>query len=261
MWKDLLRASFSAHLCVLCASAVKRHRGSRFRSAAVLYRWPDVNLDNEAPPITLIFMKTTVSLRPSLFPWPAIKSTLAAAALIASLGLAAVAADAPKSLLPAFGNEGAEFTTKSANSNTVHGWLPAEWKDNSEWAPVSATYSKLTDSPDKAVGAVRIKIEKVDEGGQLQLTTYGGNQKYKKGIRYVVTGWLRSPDRLGVKVGTRQINEPYEFYNEEDLATGAEWKRFEFAFTPTMDYSAFLMFIVREPGTVDLAGVIVEEKP
>jgi hypothetical protein len=177
-----------------------------------------------------------------------------------SLVLSAIA-QAPKSLLPAFGNEGAEFTTKAQGSHTTKGWLPNEWKDNSEWAPVTATYSKLTDSPDKAAGAVRIKIEKVEEGGQLQLTTYGGNQKYQKGTHYVVTGWVRSPDRLSVNVGVRQINDPYEFYHEQELTTGAEWKRFEFAFTPSMDFNAFLMFVVREAGTVDVAGIVVEAKP
>ncbi len=187
-------------------------------------------------------------------------SILVAAVALCAQGTSALA-QAPKSLLPAFGNDGAEFTTKAQGSHVTKGWLPTEWKDNSEWAPVSATYTKLADSPDKAVGAVRIKVEKVDEGGQLQLTTYGGNQKYKQGTRYVATGWVRSPDRLSVNVGTRQMAEPYEFYHEQELTTGAEWTKFEFAFTPTMDFSAFLMFVVREVGTVDLAGVVVEEKP
>ena len=141
----------------------------------------------------------------------------------------------------------------------VKGWLPKDWSDNTEWAQVSATYTKLADSPDKAAGAVRIKIEKVDDG-QLQLTTYQGIQKYEKGKRYVVTGWVRSPDRLTVNLGVRQKGEPYELYHEQELSGGAEWKKFEFAFTPTTELDAFLMFIVREVGTVDLAGVVVEEK-
>jgi hypothetical protein len=170
-------------------------------------------------------------------------------------------AQAPKSLLPAFGNDGAEFTSKAKDGHTVKGWLPNEWKDNSEWAPVTAIYTKLTDSPDKNAAAVRIKIEKVDEGGQLQLTTYGGIQKYKKGTKYVVTGWMRSDSRTSANVGVRQMSEPYEFYHEQELATGPEWKKFEFSFTPSMELQAFLMFIVREAGTVDLAGVAVEEKP
>jgi hypothetical protein len=188
----------------------------------------------------------------------AINRLLAAAVLLTSLSVP-VCAQAPKSLLPPFGNEGKEFTNKAQNSHVVKGWLPSEWTDNTEWAQVSATYTKLTDSPDTAVGAVRIKVEKIDEG-QLQLTTYQGIQKYKKGVRYLVTGWLRSPTQTGVKVGVRQKGEPYEFYHEQDLTPGTEWKRFEFSFTPTMEIDAFLMFIVSEVGTVDLAGVVVEEK-
>jgi hypothetical protein len=186
-----------------------------------------------------------------------IKSLLAAL-LLCSLSAAVMAQT--KSLLPAFGNDGAEFTAKAQGSHVTKGWLPTDWKDNSEWAPVTATYTKLTDSPDKDAGAVRIKIEKVEEGGQLQLTTYGGNQKYKKGTRYVVTGWVRSSSGLAMTVGTRQMAEPYEFYHEQELSAGPEWKKFEFAFTPAMDFSAFLMFVVREAGTVDLAGVTLEEK-
>ena len=175
-------------------------------------------------------------------------------------GSALVLADAPKSLLPAFGTEGADFTAKGQSGPVTKGWLPTDWKDNSEWAQVDATYTKLTDSPDKAAGAVRIKVEKVDDG-QLQLTSFQGNQKYAKGKHYVVTGWVRSAEKTGVKVGARQKGDPYEFYHEEELTTGPEWKKFEFAFTPAMDLEAFVMFIVREAGTVDLAGVAVAEKP
>jgi hypothetical protein len=164
-----------------------------------------------------------------------------------------------KSLLPAFGTDGKEFTTKAQNENTTKGWLPTDWTDNSEWAAVSATYTKLTDAPAKGVGAVRIKVEKVDEG-QLQLTTYQGTQNFKKGGKYVLTGWVRSPDRINVNVGIRQKGEPYEFYHEQEISTETEWKRFEFAFSPSMDIEAFTMFVVRETGSVDLAGVVLQEK-
>lgn len=192
-------------------------------------------------------------------PLSSISSVLVAAVLLCVLS-ASVIAEPAKSLLPAFGLEGAEFTTKAQSSNVLKGWLPTEWKDNTDWAAVSATYTKLTDSPDKAAGAVRIKVEKVDEG-QLQLTTYQGNQAYKKGTRYLVTGWVRSPDKISLKVGVRQKEDPYEFYHEEELTTAPEWKRFEFAFTPATDLTAFVMFIVREVGTVDVAGIVVAEKP
>ncbi len=199
-------------------------------------------------------MKSLLSSSSSL----RLRKNILAAVLLCGVSAAAMA-QAPKSLLPAFGNEGAEFTSKAQGSHVTKGWLPTDWKDNTEWAQVTATYAKLADSPDKAAGAVRIKVEKVEDG-QLQLTTFQGNQKYKKGVRYLVTGWVRSADKLGIKVGVRQKAEPYEFYHEEELTTGTEWKRFEFEFIPAMDFEAFLMFVVRETGTVDLAGVVVAEK-
>jgi hypothetical protein len=182
-----------------------------------------------------------------------------AAVLLCIASLPALA-EPPKSLLPVFGTEGAEFTVKGQNGHGTNGWLPAGWTDNSEWAQVNATYTKLTDSPDKDAGAVRIEVKQVDEG-QLQFTTYGGIQKYEKGAKYVVSGWVRSASGVSVHLGARRMSEPYEFYHEQDLSTGSEWKRFEFAFTPAMDFSAFIMFAVRDPGTVDLAGVSLEKKP
>jgi hypothetical protein len=80
--------------------------------------------------------------------------SILAAVLLGGLAMS-VRAEAPKkSLLPAFGNEGAEFTIKGQSGHETKGWLPTDWKDNSEWAAVDATYTKLTDSPDKDAGAV-----------------------------------------------------------------------------------------------------------
>jgi hypothetical protein len=183
----------------------------------------------------------------------------AIALLLVVLELPATA-QVPKSLLPPFGNDGAEFKIKAKDGHSTHGWLPKEWTDNSEWAPVNATYTKLPDSPDKDAAAVRIKVENVEDG-QLQLTTFGGNDKYLKGGHYVVSGWVRSPDQTPVKIGIRQINGPYELYHEQTLNSGTEWKPFEFAFTPTEDRQAFVMFIIRKEGTVDLAGITLTEKP
>ena len=194
----------------------------------------------------------SISLRP-------LKSFFFAAVLLCGPGLALRAEPTP-SLLPAFGPEGAEFTTKAQDAHIVKGWLPTGWKDDSAWAPVSATYTKLADSPDQAAGAVRIKVAKVDDD-YLQFTSFQGIKKYKKATRYLVTGWVRSPDGLGLKVAVREKDEPYEFFHEAELPAGKEWKRFEFAFTPEMDIEAFLMFIVNQTGAVDLAGVVVQVKP
>jgi hypothetical protein len=119
-------------------------------------------------------------------------------------------ADSPKSLLPVFGNHGAKFTAAAKDGHALQGWLPIGWTDNSDWAAVNATYIKLTDSPDKDAGAVRIKVDDLDDG-QLQFTSFAGNQEYKKGRNYVVTGWVRSPDHIQVRVGDREIEEPHEF--------------------------------------------------
>ena len=88
--------------------------------------------------------------------------TFLATVVTAALGFTALAAE--ESLLPAFGPAGAEFTVNAKDGNKATGWLPKDWVDNTEWAAVSATYSKLNDPPKEGVTAVRIKVEKVDEG-------------------------------------------------------------------------------------------------
>lgn len=183
--------------------------------------------------------------------------SILAVVLIVS-AVASFAAEQTASLLPAFGPEGAAFTISAKAGNKTTGWLPKGWVDNSEWAAVSATYTKLDDPPKEGMAAVRIKVEKVDEG-QLQLTSWT-KPTFKKNVKYVVTGWIRSPNNTGVKIGVRQTGEPYEFYAEEDLSASSEWKPFTVDFSLTEDKEAFVMFVKQESGTIDLAGIAVREK-
>ena len=169
-------------------------------------------------------------------------------------------AESPAGLLPPFSGKGWEFSKTAKGDHHVKGWLPKDWVDNSSWAPVSATYTKLADSPDKDLAAVRIEVEKVEDH-QLQLTTFEGNHDYKAGATYVVTGWVRSPLLSAMTVGFREEDEPHDFYSQKELVTGEAWKRFEYTWTPEKDCIAWLMFISKKPGTVDLAGITVVEKP
>ena len=180
-----------------------------------------------------------------------------AAALLAACFT--VSAQETKSLIPAFGAEGKDFDTKAKDGHKIKGWLPKDWVDNSEWAAITINYSKLTDPPKEGVGAVRIQIVKVDEG-QMQLTTWEGKMVFKKGVKYVVEGWVRSKDKADFKVGIRQQGDPYEFYSEQSLSTTPEWKRFTFNVAFDTDKAGVVMFTKPEAGTVDLAGVTVNEK-
>ena len=180
------------------------------------------------------------------------------AIVIVAIASVSIAVEEAKSLLPAFGPDGTQITTNTKDGNKVTGWVPKDWVDNSEWAPVSATYSKLTDPPKEGVTAIRIKVEKVSDG-QLQFTSWT-KPTFKKGVKYVIEGWIRSASSEGIKVGIRQPGEPYEFFAEQSLNGTAEWKPFTFEFTFTEDKEAFVMFIKPEAGTVDLAGLVVREK-
>ena len=167
-------------------------------------------------------------------------------------------ADPPKSLLPEFGTKGRQIDPKGKAGYDIRGWLPMGWMDNSSWAPVSVMYSELKDAPSPGVGAVRMEVMKVDKY-QVQLTT--GARNYKQGSTYVVTGWVRSPVLTGMWIGFRQDEEPHEFFLGRDLDVDTEWKRFSVEWTPDRDCAAWLLFNVPKAGTVDLAGIVLEEKP
>ena len=171
-------------------------------------------------------------------------------------GLAAPAQEKPASLLPAFGAEGRDFTAKAQGGKAIKGWLPTGWDDNSDWAQLAVTYTKLKDGPKEGVTAVRLEVKDFSEG-QLQLTSFSGKRVFKKGVKYAIEGALR--DSGDFKVGVRQPGEPYEFYVEQDLTGGKEWKPFKFEFTFDADKEAFVMFVMPGNATIDLAGVTVHE--
>lgn len=173
-------------------------------------------------------------------------------------GLVVFAQEKPASLLPAFGAEGRDFTAKAQGGKAIKGWLPTGWDDNSEWATLAATYTRLKDGPKEGVTAVRIELKELGEG-QLQLTSYSGKRVFKKGVKHVVEGWLRSAGQPDFKVGVRQPGDPYEFYVERELSAGKEWKAFKFEFALDADKEAFIMFVMPGTGTIDLAGVTVRE--
>jgi hypothetical protein len=169
-------------------------------------------------------------------------------------------AEQPKSLLPEFGTVGRQIEPKAKSGYDIRGWLPKDWVDNSSWAPVSVMYSQLKDAPAEGVGAVRVDVLKVDSH-HVQLTTKNGARNYKQGSTYVLTGWVRSPTLTGVWVGFRQDEEPKDFFLGKDLDVDTEWKRFSVEWVPERDCAAWLFFNVQKVGTVDLAGIVLEEKP
>ncbi|MBI5802908.1 MAG: hypothetical protein HZA92_19575 [Verrucomicrobia bacterium] len=171
-------------------------------------------------------------------------------------GFAASGQEKPVSLLPAFGTEGSDFTAKAQGGKTIKGWLPTGWDDNSGWAQLAVAYTKLKDGPKESATALRIEVKELGEG-QLQLTSFSGKRVFKKGVKHVVEGWLRGS--ADFKVGMRQPGEPYEFYAEQELSGGKEWKAFKFEFKFEADKEALLMFVMAGNGTVDLAGVVVRE--
>jgi hypothetical protein len=187
-----------------------------------------------------------------------IPNTLRASMVLGALTLSALA-ESPKSLLPVFGTEGRQIEPKAKSGYDIRGWLPKDWSDNSSWAPVSVMYSQLKDVPEEGVGAVRMEVMKVD-AFQVQLTTKGGARNYKQGSTYVVTGWVRSPTLTGLWVGFRQDEEPRAFFLGRDLEVDTEWKRFTVEWVPERDCAAWLLFNVPKAGTVDLAGIVLEEK-
>ena len=110
----------------------------------------------------------------------------------------AFAAEPAKSLLPVFGTKGYILQNKAMQGHDIRGWLPNDWIDNSNWAPVSAIYSQLDDAPEPEVGALRVEVTK-RFSHHLQLTVNGGARPFQQGTTYTLAGWIRGPDvRTGV---------------------------------------------------------------
>jgi hypothetical protein len=187
-----------------------------------------------------------------------LKALLLGAAIFSNF-LGATRAEQLESLLPPFAGKGYDFKKESKDDHHISGWLPVKWCDNSKWAAVNATFTKLGDSPDKDQAAVRIEVKNVDDG-QLQLTCFEGNSEYKKGATYIVSGWARSERFTRFLVGAREEDDPHDFYKQIEVPTGAQWKKFQFEWTPEMDCTAWMMFVIKEAGTVDVAGITVTEK-
>jgi hypothetical protein len=189
----------------------------------------------------------------------ALRNLLFAALLATGLGEGLRAEPPVAGRLSVFGTAGYQFNRASKDDHVVKGWLPKDWVDNSKWAAVNATYTKLEDPPEKGIGAVRIEAKNIDSG-QLQLTNFEGNKQYVKGTKYVITGWIRGTMNTTIKVGMREEGEAKAFLDEIHLTGAPQWRPFELLFAPAKDLDAVLMVVMREPGTIDLAGLALTEK-
>lgn len=189
-----------------------------------------------------------------------LRSLLAVSLLLGfSLSCPPVRAEDPVSLLPVFGSEGYMINKKTKNNHSITGWLPKKWLDNSSWAQVNAVYTALLDPPKADLTAVRIDASAVDEG-QLQMTTFDGHTDYQQGTTYAITGWVRSASGSTVKVGIRNVGPTHEFFKQDDVKGTAEWKPFEVVFTPELSCQGFVMFVMRQPGVVDVAGISLVQR-
>jgi hypothetical protein len=193
---------------------------------------------------------------PVILSRPSFAAYLLASILLFGASRLPAAAEAAPSLLPAFGTKGYDFKKQAQPGHEIGGWLPKGWEDNSSWAKVSATYTQLTDSPVKDAGAVRIHVTRRD-AHHVQMRASNGPHLFRKGTKYVVTGWLRSPESAKMNISFRQDDDPKEYYDREDLATTPEWTRFTHEWTPDADSTAWLMFMIHDPSTVDIAGIEV----
>jgi len=184
---------------------------------------------------------------------------LISAAVLCAMSAITASAEPATSLVAAFGSEGREFTQKAQPGHDIHGWLPKGWEDNSSWAKVSATYTKLNDSPEKDAAAVRIEFTKRDSH-HVQFRPQKGPLPFKKGATYRVTGWARSAEPAKINVGFHDADATAGYFDQEDIATGSQWARFSFDWTPDQDCKGWLLIVVQDPGTVDVAGIALEAK-
>ena len=106
---------------------------------------------------------------------------------------------------------------------------------------------------------MRVEVTK-RHSHHLQMTTKNAAPPYKKDTTYVLSGWIRGPQDADVYAGFREDDAPRKYYAGQNLFATGEWKRFSVEWTPEMDTTAWVMFSFHKVGTVDLAGIALEEK-
>ena len=143
----------------------------------------------------------------------------------------------------------AEFLAHQASptaTGQIDGEVATGWQDNSDWAPVSATYARDTGNPHGGAASQRITATRV-EGGAVQFVQ---GVKLRKGRVYEASVWLRGRPGTNAFVIVRQSGAPYKEYFSGRVSLAAEWQEIRVFGEVTDDTECFLMVRLDAPMTL-----------
>jgi hypothetical protein len=171
-------------------------------------------------------------------------------AVLAVAACAQSAAAAPRTVVDSdFGSGGAAIPAAQGPGH-ISGRLPAGWRENSEWAKASVTY---TETAEQARTFTHVDVTSIGEGW-AQIACNLPDVKEPVLVRLSLT--MRSPTAMPVQIGVRLLGTPYTFLWDTTSTLSADWEdyAFEFPLEPSKQ-PAGLFLVFPRAGTADIDSV------
>ncbi len=145
------------------------------------------------------------------------------------------------------------FESKSSSGARLGGNIAEGWKDNSEWAKVSADYNVIKNGNESFM---QVKASQIDSG---YCQFYYKLSDSASAANAVLSFKSRIQGRSRVTCGLRLIDAPYTWISKNSFTPESEWenKSFRFSF-PKQKQAVAIFFAMDGAGTFDLKDVRLE---
>jgi hypothetical protein len=132
----------------------------------------------------------------------------------------------------------------SKDGGRIHGQMPDGWFDNSNWAAVSAHYSRDEQRPNSGEACMKVSATQVNSGN-LQLVS--GPYTFNEAGIYRLSVYLRSEGHAALTLQLRQYSAPYRGYGSVLAMPTAEWTKYECIADVAADVPVIFMIIAASP--------------
>lgn len=139
----------------------------------------------------------------------------------------------------------------------ITGEIDALLQEDSAWADVEVTYSRLTENPAEGEAAQRIKVDRVAANSRIQLSYR--DFPLTPGQDLEIRFFGKSSDYTPISLRAVQKAPPYKTFWERSIPLVAEWQEIRSTVPGIYDVdNTQLLFVVSQPGTVDLDSLSIE---
>ncbi|NMA46676.1 MAG: hypothetical protein GX945_08945 [Lentisphaerae bacterium] len=146
--------------------------------------------------------------------------------LLTILSLTAMTLVAAENMLNNGGFEGEwqDIDIVAKDGGRIQGQMPADWRDNSSWAAVAATYGCDRQMPNSGNACLKVTVTQVNSGNvqfAAQTLTLDEPGTYRASV------YLRS-ERVGaLRLQLRQVAAPYKAYGNMVVMPKPEWTKYD----------------------------------